>query len=148
MRFLMIDEIQEWDSKTRITGIKNVTMSEDYLEFHFPGSPVMPGVLLLESLVQLAGWHAAYLSEFEDWVLLNKVVRCSFYSFALPGDQVRLELQIPSAGRNLYRGTGQVQGQKKITAEFETQNIKFQRLEDITEQKRFFQVLTRQTRIG
>ena len=148
MRFLMIDEIQEWQSKTRITGIKNVTMSEDYLEFHFPGSPVMPGVLLLESLVQLAGWHAAYLSEFEDWVLLNKVVRCSFYGFALPGDQVRLELQIPSAGRNLCRGTGQVQGQKKITAEFETQNIKFQRLEDITEQKRFFQVLTRQTRIG
>ena len=56
MRYLLIDHITEWKSGESIMGVKNVAMSEDFLEFHFPKNPIMPGILLLEGLVQLAGW--------------------------------------------------------------------------------------------
>ena len=56
MRFLLIDKITACDPETGITGLKNVTMSEDFLRDHFPGFPVMPGVMQIEASAQLAGW--------------------------------------------------------------------------------------------
>jgi 3-hydroxyacyl-[acyl-carrier-protein] dehydratase len=58
MRYLLIDCITEWQPGTKIKGIKNVAMSEDFLEYHFPKNPIMPGVLLLEAIAQLTGWLA------------------------------------------------------------------------------------------
>ncbi|HBD06910.1 MAG TPA: beta-hydroxyacyl-ACP dehydratase, partial [Syntrophobacteraceae bacterium] len=64
MRYLLVDRITDWKAGESITGIKNVAMSEDFLEFHFAGNPVMPGVLALEALMQLTGWLEAASSEF------------------------------------------------------------------------------------
>lgn len=146
MRYLFIDRITEWKSGEKIKGIKNVAMSEDFLEFHFPRNPIMPGVLLLEALAQLTGWLEAASSDFTNWLLVNKVRKSSFYGFALPGDQVELEVELLSGAEpnmKVYRGIGTVKGKKKITAEFEGEIVPFAEIEDTEEQKRFFQHLSR-----
>lgn len=147
MRYLLIDHIIEWQLGEQIKGIKNVTMSEDFLEFHFPKNPIMPGVLLLEALAQLTGWLEAVSSDFKNWFLINKVRKCNFYGFALPGDQVELEVQSmskASTDTKAYKGIGMVEGKKKITVEFEGEITPLTEIEDIDEQKRFFQLLTRE----
>lgn len=147
MRYFLIDQITEWKSGEFIKGMKNVAMSEDFLEFHFPKNPIMPGVLLLEALVQLTGWLEAASSDFQRWFLINRVIKCNFYSFALPGDQVELEVkQISGEGSDIkiYSGIGMVKGKKKIRAEFEGEVIQLSEIEDVNEQKRFFQLLNRE----
>lgn len=148
MRYLLVDHITEWQAGERIKGIKNVAMSEDFLEFHFPKNPIMPGVLLLEALTQLAGWLEAASSDFDNWFLIDKVNKCSFYGFAFPGDQVELELEVlvtDKVERKTYRGLGMVKGKKKITVDFEGSIVPLEGLEDKTEQKKFFQLLNRET---
>ena len=150
MRYLLIDHITEWKSGESIMGVKNVAMSEDFLEFHFPKNPIMPGILLLEGLVQLAGWLEAASSDFSNWFLLTKVRKSNFYGFALPGDQVEFELERlgvnDEAVNRAYTGIGFVKGKKKIRAEFECDVIPFSDIEDVDEQKRFFKLLTRDLR--
>ena len=151
MRFLLVDRITEWQSESCIKGVKNIAMSEDYLEFHFPKTPVMPGVLLLEAMAQLAGWFEAKSSDFEKWVLVHKIRKCSFYGFALPGDQVEMELRPLAAAKpamRAYLGIAQVRGKKLVRAEFEGEVLELSQLEDIAEQRRFFGVLTRELRLG
>lgn len=148
MRYLLVDHITEWQAGEKIKGIKNVAMSEDFLEFHFPKNPIMPGVLLLEALTQLAGWLEAASSDFTGWFLIDKVNKCSFYGFAFPGDQVELaveSLDRNNAERKTYRGIGMVKGKKKIAVEFEGIIVPLDGIEDKTEQKKFFQLLTRET---
>lgn len=146
MRYLLVDRIVDWQPGESISGIKNVAMSEDFLEFHFPKAPVMPGVLLLEALVQLAGWLEAVSSDFENWFLLNHVERSSFYGFALPGDRVELEVQAKStqlSGPKIFTGSCSVDGKKRMAAEFAGEIVRLGELEDVEEQKRVFRSLTR-----
>jgi 3-hydroxyacyl-[acyl-carrier-protein] dehydratase len=150
MRYLLIDHITEYRPDELIRGIKNVAMSEDFLEFHFPKNPIMPGVMLLEALVQLSGWLQAVSSDFSSWMLVTKIIKSNFYSFALPGDQVELEVQRThdeNPDLNLYRGTGTVNGKKKIVAEFEGEIIPIDEIEDAEEQRRFFKLLTRDVKL-
>lgn len=146
MRYLLIDHITEWESGKSIKGIKNVAMSEDFLEFHFPKNPIMPGVMLLEALTQLTGWLEAASSDFENWLLVSKVRKSNFYGFAFPGDQVELEIEFASEGDDnskIYRGSGFVKGKKKIITEFEGEIIPLEDIEYAEEQRKFFKVLTR-----
>ena len=149
MRYLLIDRITEWQPGKMIRGVKNVAMSEDFLEYHFPRNPIMPGVLLLEALTQLTGWLEAASSDFKEWFLINKVLRCNFYSFALPGDQVELEVtsvagDTPDTKR--YRGLGTVRGKKKILVDFEGVLLPLEDIEESDGQRRFFALLTRESR--
>ena len=147
MRYLLVDRITDWKTGEYITGIKNVAMSEDFLEFHFPGNPVMPGALLLEALVQLTGWLEAASSDFATWFMVGRVRKCNFYGFILPGDQVMLEVsrrEDPSSGQPEYWGIATVDGKKKIRATFSGARLPLDKIEDVAEQRRFFQVLTRE----
>jgi 3-hydroxyacyl-[acyl-carrier-protein] dehydratase len=146
MRYMLVDRVADWEFGERITGIKNVAMSEDFLEFHFPKNPIMPGIMLLEALVQLAGWLEAASSDFEKWFLLSKVLKCNFYGFVLPGDQVNLKLTVspaPSQDLKTYSGSGEVNGKRKIKVEFRGNLTALDEIENIEEQRRFFQILTR-----
>ena len=146
MRYLLVDRILEWKPGESIRGIKNVAMSEDFLEFHFPKNPVMPGVMLLEALTQLTGWLEAASSDFTQWFLIGRVVKCSFYGFTFPGDQVELTVELVAdsrEGTKTFRGTGAVQGRNTIAVEFEGVLTPLDELEDPEEQRRFFTILTR-----
>jgi len=150
MRYLLIDHITEYKAGEFIKGIKNVAMSEDFLEFHFPKNPIMPGVMLLESLTQLTGWLEAVSSDFKDWFLISNVKKSSFYGFALPGDQVELEVKAfseDSGEGRVYQGIGIVNGKKKILAEFKGETVPLSDIEDEEEQRQFFLQLTRETKL-
>jgi 3-hydroxyacyl-[acyl-carrier-protein] dehydratase len=146
VRYLLIDRITEVEKGNRILGIKNVAMSEDVLEHHFPKNPIMPGVLLLEAMVQLAGWLEAASSRFESWFLLDHVGKCRFYETVLPGDQVILEVRaLPTgdASRRAFKGTGSVAGGKKTAADFQGIVVPLETLTDPDDHRRLFDVLSR-----
>jgi 3-hydroxyacyl-[acyl-carrier-protein] dehydratase len=146
MRYLLVDRIVEVKAGEKIRGIKNIAMSEDFLEYHFPRNPVMPGVLLLEALAQLTGWLEAASSDFGNWFLLSRVRSSRFYGFSLPGDVVELAVEVsPRSGTDtrIYKGTATVDGRKKASAEYEGEIIPFEEIEDIDGQRRFFSLLTR-----
>jgi len=146
VRYLLVDRIAEVEQGKRITGVKNVAMSEDFFEFHFPKNPVMPGIMMLEALVQLAGWLDAVSSDFEKWFLVSRVLKCNFYGFVLPGDQLGISVsksQAPGQDLMVYSGVGEVNGKRKIKAEFSGNLISLETLEEIEEQKHLFDVLTR-----
>lgn len=150
MRYLLIDHITEYEPCKSMKGIKNVAMTEDFLEFHFPKNPIMPGVMLLEALTQLTGWLEAVSSDFKNWFLISRIRKSKFYGFAFPGDQVELQVQQISDSDSdiiMYHGTGMVNGKKKITAEFEGNIIPLEEIEDVEEQKKFFKVLTRELKL-
>jgi len=96
--FLMIDRILEFEASKRIVGIKNVTINEPFFQGHFPGHPIMPGVLLLEAMAQ-AGGVLALKSIPEDEVkkkvlYFMSIDKAKFRKPVLPGDQVRFELDV------------------------------------------------------
>lgn len=94
MRFLLVDKITTCEPGSRIVGIKNVTMSESFLQDHFPGFPVMPGVLQLEAVLQLASWLAFAASGGTKKLCLVSVKSIKFREFIVPGDQMRMEVEI------------------------------------------------------
>ena len=93
MRFLLVDRIEEVVPGASARGWKNAAMSEDYFEWHFPERPIVPGMLVLESFAQLAGWVEAASSDFERWFLLDRVKAARYYAFAGPGDRIDLTLE-------------------------------------------------------
>lgn len=146
MRFLLVDRILERRTDGTIRGLKCVSMTEEYFADHFPGNPVMPGVLLLESLVQLAGWGEAEASGFRQWLLLDRVRRCAFYSLVVPGDLVELNvtpLGPPAGGRRAYLGIASVDGRKRARAEFEGALRALDELTDPAESRAAFSHLAR-----
>jgi 3-hydroxyacyl-[acyl-carrier-protein] dehydratase len=94
MRFLLVDSIVELDPGRRATGIKNVTLSEDFLADHFPHRPIMPGMMIIESLVQLSDWVIRSGSNFERLGLACGFDRIKFRKVVRPGDQLRLDVQV------------------------------------------------------
>jgi len=107
----------------------------------------MPGVLLIEAFAQLSGWLEAASSDFKNWFLITKVRQCKFYGFALPGDQVELEVERCSEStpqHRVYSATGRVGTKRKIVIEFEGQVTPFEEIEDQEDQRRFFRILTRE----
>jgi 3-hydroxyacyl-[acyl-carrier-protein] dehydratase len=87
----------------RAIGLKAVALAEDHFEAHFPGNPVLPGVCLLEGLAQTAGVLIERTVEGRQLGLLTTVDRARFQSFARPGDQVRLDVEIESLDTGVAR---------------------------------------------
>ena len=94
--FLLVDRIIEYEPGKRVVGIKNVTLNEPFFQGHFPGAPVMPGVLIVESMAQTAG--VMMLANLPDrdqkLVFFTGIDGAKFRRPVVPGDQLRLELTV------------------------------------------------------
>ena len=86
MRWIWIDRFEELVKGTSARAIKNVTLAEDHLHDHFPGFPVMPASLMLEGMAQTGGILLGDLHDFEHVVILAKVPKVTYHSWAVPGD--------------------------------------------------------------
>lgn len=145
MRFLLVDRITEIESGARIEGSKNVAMSEDYLEWHFPEQPILPGVLLLEASAQLASWLIGEATDFAERFLLDRVHSARYYHFAVPGDQVRLAVKRSEgaeAGRARFEAETHVGTKRTAVLEFEGPTLPIDHDEDRQQARHAFGVLS------
>jgi beta-hydroxyacyl-ACP dehydratase FabZ len=93
--FLLIDRIVELDPGKRIVAIKNVTINEPFFQGHFPGHPIMPGVLIIEAMAQAGGILALKALGGEKRIAYFATIdNCKFRKPVVPGDQLRLELDV------------------------------------------------------
>jgi len=93
--FLLVDRIVEWDPGKRIVGIKNVTINEPFFQGHFPGHPIMPGVLIVEALAQAGGILALKaMGGGKRIAYFTGIDNCKFRRPVIPGDQLRLEITV------------------------------------------------------
>ncbi|QDU78402.1 3-hydroxyacyl-[acyl-carrier-protein] dehydratase FabZ [Polystyrenella longa] len=93
MRFALIDQIVDMKAGESITAIKNLSLAEEYLADHFPGFPVMPGVLMLETLVQAGAWLIRHTENFEhSTVMLKQAGALKFNNFVSPGQTLTVNL--------------------------------------------------------
>jgi 3-hydroxyacyl-[acyl-carrier-protein] dehydratase len=119
--FLLVDRIVEYELGKRVVGVKNVTLNEPFFAGHFPGAPVMPGVLIVEAMAQTAGvMMLASLPDRETkLVFFTGIDGAKFRRPVVPGDQLRLELTVLKL-RPRYiklRGEAYVDGQLVAEAE-------------------------------
>lgn len=93
--FLLVDRILELEEGRRAVGIKNVTINEPYFQGHFPGHPVMPGVLIIEAMAQVGAVAVLKLPEFAGKIaLFAGIDKARFRRQVLPGDQLRIVAEI------------------------------------------------------
>jgi len=113
--FLLIDRVLELTPRQRIVALKNVTMNEPFFQGHFPGVPVMPGVLIIEALAQAGA--VLFLRDMEDrdrrLVYFTGIDEARFRRTVVPGDQLRLTLEVINLRSRAarMRGTATVDGQ-------------------------------------
>jgi 3-hydroxyacyl-[acyl-carrier-protein] dehydratase len=120
--FLLIDRIIDMDRDESATGIKNVTINEPYFQGHFPGYPVMPGVLIIEALAQTAGAlcvHNSGHSEIPQIVYFMGIDNAKFRKPVLPGDQLYLHVKKLRSRGPVWRFSGEAKVSGQIVAEAE-----------------------------
>jgi 3-hydroxyacyl-[acyl-carrier-protein] dehydratase len=120
--FLLIDRVLEMEPGKRIVAIKNVTINEPFFQGHFPGQPIMPGVLLIEAMAQ--AWGVLAISSTRQQVnsadiLFIGIDKARFRRPVLPGDQVRFELESVGLKRLIWKFRGKAFVDGNLVAEAE-----------------------------
>ena len=121
--FLLVDRVVEIDPGKSIVALKNVTFNEPFFTGHFPGHPVMPGVLIVEALAQtsglLLGLSSTRAADDDHIFYLAKVDNARFLKPVVPGDQLRLEVQLKRLIRSMgiFTARAVVDGKEAATCE-------------------------------
>jgi 3-hydroxyacyl-[acyl-carrier-protein] dehydratase len=117
--FLLIDRITEFEPKVRLQAIKNVTINEPFFQGHFPGVPIMPGVLVIEAMAQAGA--VLMLSEMEDresrLAVFTGIERAKFRRQVTPGDQLRIDVKVLAFKMRLGRMDAQAFVGDKLACE-------------------------------
>jgi 3-hydroxyacyl-[acyl-carrier-protein] dehydratase len=117
--FLLVDRIVELEPGRRVVGIKQVTANEPQFTGHFPGRPIMPGVLMVEALAQTAGVCVMTLDDYRGKLgLFAGIDECRFRRMVLPGDTLRLEVTVEKL-RGMFgrvRAVASVDGEVAVEA--------------------------------
>jgi 3-hydroxyacyl-[acyl-carrier-protein] dehydratase len=117
--FLLVDRVVEVVPKQRIVAIKNVSINEPFFQGHFPGYPLMPGVLMVEAMAQAGG--VLLLTEVPDragkLIVFTGIERAKFRKPVTPGDQLRIVVEVLAFRRNVARIDGKIYVGDKLVAE-------------------------------
>ena len=121
MRFILIDKIVSLESGKEIKAIKSVSLAEEYLADHFPAFPVLPGVLLLEGLIESASWLVREAENFvHSMILLKQARNVKYRSFLAPGAQIEYTVEAKTIEEDVssFSGLGLSQGRRIVEARF------------------------------
>jgi beta-hydroxyacyl-ACP dehydratase FabZ len=118
--FLLVDRILECDDQKRIVGLKNVTMNEPFFQGHFPGVPVMPGVLQLEAMAQTGGILINRMAKAGERVpFFMSIDKAKFRRVIKPGDQMRIEIDFITIKTKIARFQGKIFVDGELASEAE-----------------------------
>ena len=126
MKFYLVDRILKLEPPKRLIGVKNLSLAEEYLADHFPAYPVLPGVLMLEALVQSAAWLVRASTNFEKTLILLREARNVRYgSFVRPGGQLVMEVEAIEIGptSSSFKATSQCDGQTAVQAKLTLEHL-------------------------
>ena len=119
--FLLVDRIEEVEEGKRVVGFKNVTINEPFFQGHFPDHPIMPGVLILEAMAQVGGAYVTVLDDIGDdrVTYFAGIDKVRFRKPVLPGDVLRMEIELTSKRRGIYMFSGKAYVGETLAAEAE-----------------------------
>ena len=118
--FLLLDRIESMEKGTKIVALKNVTINEDFFNGHFPGFPVMPGVLIVEAMAQAGGILALQDLGGElgtRKIFFMSIEKARFRHPVVPGDQLRIEVSIERRRKTIWKMTGKTYVQDKLVTD-------------------------------
>jgi 3-hydroxyacyl-[acyl-carrier-protein] dehydratase len=121
MRFILIDKITAFEPGKTLTAVKSVSLAEEYLADHFPIFPVLPGVLLLEGLIESASWLVRQNNQFaQSMVLLESARNVRYKSFAAPGMQIQytVNAKVIQESTSSFTGFGKCGEEEIVSAQF------------------------------
>lgn len=121
MRFNLIDRIVDVQPGKSLRAFKNLTLGEEYLADHFPTFPVMPGVLMLETLVEASAWFLRLCDDYRHSIIvLREVKNIKYGNFMAPGR--RMEVSVELVGQDdataTFKGKGEADGQTTVSARY------------------------------
>ena len=119
MKFVLIDRIVSWERGKTLTAVKSVSLAEEYLADHFPTFPVLPGVLLLQGLIESASWLVRQTEDFaHSMILLKQTRNVRYKSFLAPGSQIEytVEARAIDESASCFSGYGVTDGEKIVQA--------------------------------
>ncbi len=116
--FLLVDRVLELEEGKRAVGLKNVSINEPFFQGHFPGYPVMPGVLLVEAMAQVGAVALLSIPENKGKIgLFAGIDNLRFRQQVVPGDQLKIEVVLDRVRGRIGKGSGRVEVDGKVVAE-------------------------------